>query len=489
MPACRRKPIFGTVSRKQLIFVLGLAGLFITPAAFSPLVKSLQSSGDLKISFWLTQHVAFWLLSLAWALFFGIWVGRSDWSWFASGDLKKKFRWILAFAVAARLAVVLIINIPPASDAKAYDLLAQNLTRTGTFEDGGAPTAFRPVGYVAFLAWVYRLLGHRLIYPRLANVLFDFFSLVLLWKLSARWKDERTAFKAVTITAFFVPEMYSCQYLLSEQLFGTLWMLCFYLFETGGTQKYRTFFSGIAFGLAALVRPVVLFWMGIPVLGALTRKHRLAALGLVLGALMAAGPWLYRNHQKFGIWGLSGHAGINFWMGANPKATGYYHMPDSLPFPATTQKELDRAAWEAGWDFVRNHPGQYLRLGLLKEAVTFGFEHNFVFDLYETPTYIQLIWGFLGQAYWWILLGFALFKGFQVLRNRPSREQMGSWLPFWTLLYWAAIHFFFVGATRYHHPVVPFFAYLAALTIQASPKKEKPEGLANRPALLIDTHD
>jgi hypothetical protein len=109
---------------------------------------------------------------------------------------------------------------------------------------------------------------------------------------------------------------------------------------------------------------------------------------------------------------------------------------------------------------------------LIKEAVTFGFEHNFVFDLYELPTHGQLIWGILGQAYWWILLFFATFKGVKILINRQGREQMGSWMPFWTLLYWVAIHFFFVGATRYHHPVVPFFAYFAALTVLSRPKEE-----------------
>ncbi|HEU4437063.1 MAG TPA: hypothetical protein VFR89_06325, partial [candidate division Zixibacteria bacterium] len=93
----------------------------------------------------------------------------------------------------------------------------------------------------------------------------------------------------------------------------------------------------------------------------------------------------------------------------------------------------------------------------------------------EIPTHGQLIWGILGQAYWWILLFFAAVKGIKALINRQSRGEIGSWLPFWTLLYWVAVHFFFVGATRYHHPVVPFFAYFAALSL-SRPKEESPSG-------------
>ncbi len=461
-----------------MVFIMGLFGIFVTPLLFEPLAEIIQNYGPAKAqaSVWWTYHIVFWIFAFTWAVFFGIWIFRADGSWFSSGDLKRKFRLILALAIVIRLSIVLLINIPPASDAKAYDMLAQNLAQTGNFQDGGSPTAFRPIGYVAFLAGLYRLFGHNVFLPKLANLLFDFFSLILLWKLFTCWKDASMALKVVAITAFFIPEIYSTQYLLSEQLFVFLWLLSIYCWEVNSAKNYLSLISGAVFGLAALVRPVVLAWMVLLVLAGLTKKRWLGVIGFILAVLVVTGPWLYRNNQKLGIWGLSAHAGINFWMGANPEATGYYHMPDSLPLNTSSQRDLDRVAWKLGWEFVKSHPWQYLRLGLTKEAVTFGFEHNFVFDLYEPPTHGQLIWGILGQAYWWILLFFAVVSGAKTLTTRQGREKIGSWLPFWTLLYWAAVHFFFVGATRYHHPVVPFFAYFAAFGFSALPKNENPNG-------------
>ncbi|HXF49649.1 MAG TPA: glycosyltransferase family 39 protein [Verrucomicrobiae bacterium] len=476
LPAQSPVHIFGPVFKKQAAFMGGLAGVFLSPFLFEPLaeiVRNYAPSGA-RPSDWWTYHLVFWMLSFVWAIYFGVWAHRSEWGWFSTGDLKKKLLWILTLGTLLRLLVVVFIDIPPASDAKAYDLLAQELAQTGSFQDGGVSTAFRPVGYPAFLAGIYKVFGYHLFLPKLANVFFDFLSWLLLWRLFSRWKDERTALKALAIVVFFIPELYSTQYLLAEQLFVFLWVLSLYFWETGGTQKYRPFLSGAAFGLAALVRPVVLFWIGLPVLFDLFKKRRLAALALVLGVFAALGPWIYRNHQKFGIWGLSGHAGINFWLGAHPGATGSGYFPEleKYPFDASTQKEMDRNAWRLGWEFVKNHPWEYVRLGLIKEAMVFGFEHNFVFDLWELPTHGQLVWGIFGQAYWWILLFFATVKGARVLFNRQERAEMGSWLPFWTLLYWVAVHFFFVGASRYHHPVVPFFAYFAALTVLSRPKEE-----------------
>ena len=61
---------------------------------------------------------------------------------------------------------------------------------------------------------------------------------------------------------------------------------------------------------------------------------------------------LLHRHRKFGIWALSTHAGINFWMGVNPEANGYYHLPDSLPFDSSDQGKMDRAAWKPGWEYT-----------------------------------------------------------------------------------------------------------------------------------------
>ncbi len=457
------------MSKKVIFFFFGLAGVTITPFFFQSLCSFIQNHGParLKSDISLVYHVAFWLIAFAWAFYFGVWVRKSSWDWFETGAPRRKFYLILAAAVLIRLAVILLVNLPQVSDAGHYDQLAVTLAQTGNYEDGGKPTAFRPVGYVAFLAGIYRVFGHNLWAAKLANLLLDVFSLLVLWKLFAFWEDEKTALKATGMVAFFVPEIYSTQNLLSEQFFVFLWILSIYLWEKAAGRKVWSFFSGIFFGLSALVRPVALVWSIIPAIIAVQQRRWVCLSAFLLMTAAVTAPWVYRNHDKFGRWALSTHAGLGFWMGANPQANGHYFMPDSLPFDLSDQGKAERTAWKLGWDYVRSHPLEYLRLGLVKEAVLFGLDYNFVFDLYEKPSHKELIWGIAGQAYWWILLFFGTIKAVPALFLRRKRAEAGSLLPIWTLLCWAAVHFFFVGVGRYHHPVVPFFAFLAALTFSA----------------------
>ena len=454
------------MSKKHVFFLLGLVGVSFTPFLFDPASRLIQSYGPSWATVKITRvhHLTFWLLSFIWAVYFGLWVWKSDWSWFSAGNLKRKFFLILAAGTLFRLAVILFTNAPQVSDARDYDQMALGLAQTGTFQDNGAITAYRPIGYVAFLAGLYKIFGHTFLLPQLANIILDVLTLFLLWNLFSKWKNEKTALATCTILAFYLPEVYSTQYLLSEQLFVFLWMLCIYLFELHREKRLPAFLSGLSFGLAALVRPVVLLWAIIPAVTEVARRHWLRVALFILALILATAPWLYRNYLQFGVWKLSTNAGINFWMGANPQATGYYYMPPSPPFNFKNEIETEQRACKLGWEFIKNNPWDYLQLGLTKEAMIFGFDYGYIFPgLVDMPPYGQLVWAVLGQSMWWVVLFVGGVNAVFILFDSRKRGAAGSLLPLWTLLYWAAAHFFFIGVDRYHHPVVPFFAYLAVL--------------------------
>lgn len=462
------------MSRKHVFFLIGLAGVLLSPLLFDPVAQLIQNHGPAwaKIKITRVHHLTFWALSSIWAVYFGIWAWKMDWNWFYGGNLKQKFILILAADMLFRMAVILFSNAPQVSDARDYDQMAASLVQTGIFRDNGVITGFRPIGYVFFLAAIYKIFGHTLFLPQLANVALGVATLFLLWSLFSRWKDEKTALAACALLAFYLPEVYATQYLLSEQLFVCLWVLSLYLWEKNREKKSLSFISGASFGLAALVRPVVLAWTVIPAVYEVIRRRWMRLALFFSAAALVTTPWFYRNYKTFGVWTLSTHSGINFWMGANPQATGYYHLPDSLPFDFNNQGEMERAAWKLGWKYVKSHPLEYLRLGLIKEAVVFGFDYGYILSgLTEKPPYGQLVWAILGEVMWWIILFWGTVKAGTILFNAKKRREAGSLVPLWTLLYWAAVHFFFVGADRYHHPVVPFFIFLAVL-----PFREKSDG-------------
>ncbi len=459
--------------KNSVLFGVGLFGILLSPFFFDPVSQLIQNHGPIWATLKITRvhHLTFWCLSFIWTVYFGLLVWKSNWGWFSTGNLKRKFFLILAAGTLFRLAVILFANAPQVSDARDYDQMAVALAQTGIFQDNGAITAYRPIGYVAFLAGIYKIFGQALLLPQLINVVLDILTLFLLWHLFSRWKDEKTALAACTILSFYLPEIYSTQYLLSEQLFVFFWIFSIYLFDLHREKRTPAFLSGLSFGLTALVRPVVLVWAAIPATTEAFRRCWIRLILFLLAAMLVTMPWFYRNYKTFGVWALSTHSGINFWMGANPQATGYYHLPDSLPFDFSNQGEMERTAWKLGWNYVKNHPFEYLRLGLIKESAVFGFDYGYILSgLTVKPPYWQLVWAILGQTLWWVLLFFAAAKAAFILFNSRKNATVGSPIPLWTLFYWVAVHFFFVGADRYHHPVVPFFAFLAVRGLSAKNK-------------------
>lgn len=458
------------MSRKHAFFLAGLASVFVSPFFFDPLSQLIQNHGPAWATVKVTRvhHLTFWALSAVWAVYFGLWVWKSEWRWFSSENSKSKLVLILTIATLIRVFIVVFADTPPIpnSDEIQYDRMALKLIETGHLDDGGQEPAYRPVGYVTFLVILYSVFGHSLFLAKLFNAFFDLGLLLLLWKIFILWSNEAVALKAVTVVAFYPPIIYSNQDLLSEHFFSVLWMSSIYFWEIGKKRIPASFLSGAIFGLATLVRPVLLAWTIVPIIITVLRKRWISFLGFFLAAILITAPWFYRNHQKFGIWALSTHAGLNFWMGANPKATSHATLPDSLPFDFSNRGKMERTAWKLGLDYVIKHPLNYLYLGMSREVVIFGFDYTTILrGLTEKPPYVELLFGIFGEAFWWILIFFFWVKMGGILINTQKRRMLVVSLPFLTLLLWAAVHFFFVGSDRFHHPVVPFFAFLALMPL------------------------
>ncbi|XHR27817.1 MAG: hypothetical protein ACFUZC_18025 [Chthoniobacteraceae bacterium] len=147
---------------------------------------------------------------------------------------------------------------------------------------------------------------------------------------------------------------------------------------------------GLLAGLAATMVATVL---GVLVLTAVAAWRNLqrpgpfaAAVALMLaGVLAGTSPCWYHNYvvMKDPVF-LSGHSGLNFWIGNNPDANGYPKIPpglrptqagllrDSILTPeADAGHELKRAEISHYWaakarEYIRQHPGAWVRLLGLK---------------------------------------------------------------------------------------------------------------------------
>ena len=92
---------------------------------------------------------------------------------------------VLGLALAIRVVWVLVSNTTPMSEASVYDRLAWSLASTGEYvAKDGSPTAFRPVGYPAFLSGVYMVFGHSWIAGGIANAVLGTITVGLTYLLA-----------------------------------------------------------------------------------------------------------------------------------------------------------------------------------------------------------------------------------------------------------------------------------------------------------------
>ena len=87
----------------------------------------------------------------------------------------------------------------------------------------------------------------------------------------------------------------------------------------------------------------------------------------MVGSLLVILPWTLRNYVHFQkIIPISNNGGINFWIGNNPRANGNFVSPffEGSPFTPLIGDEvrLDEVAYQFGFEFIRQNPGQALKL-------------------------------------------------------------------------------------------------------------------------------
>ncbi len=176
----------------------------------------------------------------------------------------------------------------------------------------------------------------------------------------------------------------------------------------------RAVLTGLALGLMTLGRPQALLLLPVLVLWLTMGRFRWPALWRNAGLLcLAAGlvvvPWVVRNWLVLQTPVLvSTNGGRTIWLGNNPFTTGsggavyadlladyqgterdpngprIIEFPGPYPLPheldgrveSLSETELDRSMYRAAWDYVRRHPGEWLKLEARKIVSFWWFRPN-----------------------------------------------------------------------------------------------------------------
>lgn len=404
---------------------------------------------------------------------------------------------ITAVALAVRLALALTLPVSPAWDGVLYARGASSIARDGAYtqrairdEAPARASAFYPVGWPALLALL-RVAGARgadAASGHVADLVLQSalgsLAAACAYLLGRRARGARAGRIAGMLVALAPGSVLICASWLAEPLFTALLALAALpIAYARRSQRLRALgLSALVLGLAAYVRPVAL---PIALLLALfvarhaqrttrMRYPRLRAfvvctLVSASCALLPLAPWIARNAEKMHAPVLvSTNGGANLLLGTFGDGR-YGAIPAELDCPhGLREVERDRCRTRHALGRLRADPVAALLRGARKLFDTFAYEVSPALVVAaglprEHFARVAIARGgaIASTAAWLALVALALAA---LRRARLSPRALVDFTCAATLGT-ALLHAVYLGGDRYHLPLVPLFAALAAVSL------------------------
>jgi 4-amino-4-deoxy-L-arabinose transferase-like glycosyltransferase len=432
---------------------------------------------------------------------------------------------IAAIAVIVRfLHVYFITKYNPLAydltlDAAVYDRWARALISGG----GGEPTRLMqsPL-FPWFLAMLYRIFGPSLTAVRLAQAVLGTLSCALVAIITRRFfASTAAAAVAGIIAALYMPSMFYEGVLVSVTLILFLNLLFILLLTPGASAPgrgdpgtgasgagaadsindgigapgtARLFLAGVVLGLSVTAKPLAILLLPFAMLHlgvnsaaagskntqetkrsdqGRPRSLARAAAALAAGLVIALLPLIIRNASLSGEFiPFTTGGGINFYIGNNPKANGFYAVPTyrgrslggtpeeqwrSMHDIASEEtgralgpSEVSRFWLVKGLEYVRDHPARSAALTWRKFLFFWnGYERASV----ENMSFHRRFVGVLQLPF----LTFGILAPLALLGVFATRDRWRSlWLLYGGIVTYLAAALIFYVLSRYRMPVVAF---------------------------------
>ena len=380
---------------------------------------------------------------------------------------------IFGISLIVRLFYVILFPTVVFGDATAYDSLAIGLIEGKGY--GGGTSSYWPPGQPFFLAAIYYVFGYN---PQIAYIFEAFISsltCIVIYYIGKTVINKKIGIISGLIAALYPTFIIFSGSLHTETLFIFLLTLSIlYLLKVHEDPSAKNLLiTGVAFGLATLVRPIIvgftpfiLIWM---LLSSKERKKNLMKfIAIFVIMMVVVSPWTARNysvHHEFVL--VSTNGGVNFWIGNNPEATcrtcdidwGKINNPC---VNITNEVQRDKLYYKKGFEFIKDNPSKFLVFGAKKFAYFWGFILPF-FTCYLYGYFINPIpkWLFMLLAPLTVL-PYAIVLPFAIFGIIFYQVDKRSSLLLLLIFYYVLIHSIIVSSTRFHLPLIPFLIVFAS---------------------------
>jgi len=380
-------------------------------------------------------------------------------------------------------------------DEWSYDSKAMGLL-DGTWPD--RRVYYQDPLYSYFLAFIYRIIGHRIVAVKYLQVFLGGLHVLLIYGVARRVFGKGAAVVAALMAALYKP-LFFFEGILTKEILSLALMdgsLFFLLRARESSKVYQYVMSGIFLGLACLTRANVIllvpfwaFWCLFSIRREAGLKRGLIISGaFVAGCVAAIAPVTIHNLRSGDFVLLTSQGGQNFYIGNHPEnQSGTYIPPPFLrahpkfeedDFRAETNRRIHEAMkpsqisqfwYGKSMDYAKAQPRLFWRNMALKTALFFND-----FELSDNANYY-----FYKQKFSWVLrlpmftYGvasiFGLF-GWLALVARKGRGgglvQDGGWpLIFFLPLYAASTIAYYIF-DRYRAPALSALIPLSAFGLK-----------------------
>jgi len=374
---------------------------------------------------------------------------------------------IIAAGIALRVAWIAYVNVDPfdgrIDDTVFYFASAQWLAEDGAYRDQfGRFSAHWPPGYSAVLSTAFAIFGATLITAKALNVALAAAACALTYALGARAFGRREGLLASAVLALCPGQIYFATLVMTEVFFGFLFLsfvalVAWWTLADAEASSLKLIALGVLAGAAVLTRAeALIFAATLPPLWLLAqprwRRPLRYGAAFTAGVVLAVAPWTVRNAVRFDdfIPIRSGSGGAL----SSALDPNYRNREGGILGQAPPLRET------AG--HMLRHPWELAPLELDKLGDLYGNDRDGVaWILHERPPIGPEAadrWATLANLYFFVVLAVAV-SGAAFVFRRHDRWHVAI---AWGVLGWTAAEIVFWPESRYHFPVVPLLAILAA---------------------------